>query len=264
MNSVELETVRTGAESNVPSQYQCNVTAFKNFKVFRCCQEYNFKILAFVCLRAPLVVSLSSSAILVPSVVLLCRRTIYARVSFFLLVGLLQRPKENALLHFVKQMMCTRSYAAHAVVLAYYLNHCARTFYSRRIVTRCRCTNWPIRSERGAEPCIFLAPIWFAFGCHAVLFWSWLPGRGRWTAPVDSEIRRKMCEMLGISAMKGYQVKALQLYASANVTRWVCLPNGSRKSVCFEAIRSVIDHVTARERAASIVRRLLLAWFVLV
>ena len=33
-------------------------------------------------------------------------------------------------------------YTAHAVVLTYYLNRRARTCYSRRIVTRCRFTNW--------------------------------------------------------------------------------------------------------------------------
>ena len=53
-----------------------------------------------------------------------------------------------------------------------------------------------------AETCIFLASIWFAVAGHVILFWLWLPQRGRWTAPVDSEIQRKMCEMLGISSVK--------------------------------------------------------------
>ena len=60
-----------------------------------------------------------------------------------------------------------------------------------------------------AETCFSLASIWLAFVGHVVLFWLWLPRRGRWTAPVDSEIYRKMCEMLGISVLKGYQVEAL-------------------------------------------------------
>ena len=38
-------------------------------------------------------------------------------------------------------------------------NHCARTCYSHRIITRCRFTNWLIRCQRGAEASIFLAPI---------------------------------------------------------------------------------------------------------
>ena len=65
-------------------------------------------------------------------------------------------------------------------------------------------------ASEAAETCIFLAWIWLAFAGHVVLFWLWLPRRGRWTAPVDSEIQRKMCEMLGISALKGYQVEALE------------------------------------------------------
>ena len=38
------------------------------------------------------------------------------------------------------------------------------------------------------ETCFFLASIWLAFAGHVVLFWLWLPRRGRWTALVDSEI----------------------------------------------------------------------------
>ena len=43
-------------------------------------------------------------------------------------------------------------------------------------------------ASEAAETCIFLASIWLAFAGHVVLFWLWLPRRGRWTAPVDSEI----------------------------------------------------------------------------
>ena len=60
-------------------------------------------------------------------------------------------------------------------------------------------------ASEAAETCIFLASIWLAFAGHVVLFWLWLPRRGRWTAPVDSEIQRNMREMWGISALKGYQ-----------------------------------------------------------
>ena len=62
------------------------------------------------------------------------------------------------------------------------LNHCARTCYPGCIITRCRFTNWPIRCEWGAEPCIFLAAVWLAFAVHVVLFWSWLAWCGGWTA----------------------------------------------------------------------------------
>ena len=70
--------------------------------------------------------------------------------------------------------------------------------------------HWPIRCKWGAKPSIFLAPIWLAFASHVVLFWSWLPWCRRWTAPVHREIQRKICEMLGISALEGYQVEALE------------------------------------------------------
>ena len=77
------------------------------------------------------------------------------------------------------------------------------------------------------------------------LFWLWLPRRRRWTAPVDSEIQRKMCEMLGISALNGYQVQAPEAVCLNKCDTLVCVPTGSRHSACFEVglIRSVIDHV---------------------
>ena len=100
-------------------------------------------------------------------------------------------------------------YTLRFVIWTCCLSHCARMRSSRRIVTRCRFTNWPVRCERGAEPCIFLVPIWLPFAGHVVLFWSWLSARGRWTALVDSEIQRKICEMLGTLVWKGYLVEAL-------------------------------------------------------
>ena len=107
------------------------------------------------------------------------------------------------------------------------------------------------RSE-AAETFIFLASISLAFAGHVVLFWLWLPRRGRRTAPVDREMQRKMCEMLGISALKGYQVEALEVVCLNKRDTLVCVPTGSRNSACFEVglIRTVIDHVTVSERAA--------------
>ena len=87
-----------------------------------------------------------------------------------------------------------------------------------------------------------------------VLFWLWLPRRGRRTAPVDTEIYRKMCEMLGISVLKGYQVEALEAVClnKCDTLALVCVPTGSRNSACFEVglIRTVIDHVNVSEQAA--------------
>ena len=72
----------------------------------------------------------------------------------------------------------------------------------------------------------------------------------RWTAPVDSEIQRKMCEMLGISSI-GYQVEALDAVCLNKRNTLVCVPTGSRNSACFEVglIRTVMDNVTDSERA---------------
>ena len=107
-------------------------------------------------------------------------------------------------------------------------------------------------ASKVAETCIFLASIWLVFVRHVVLFWLWLPRHGRWTAPVDSEIQRNMCEMLGISALKGYQVEALEAVCLNKCDMLVCVPTGSRNSACFKAglISTVIDHVIVSERAA--------------
>ena len=82
-----------------------------------------------------------------------------------------------------------------------------------------------------AETCFFLASISLAVAGHVVLFWLWLPGRGRWTAPVDSEIQRKMCEMLEISVLKGYQVEALSVWLNKR-DKLVCVPTGTRNVLC--------------------------------
>ena len=146
--------------------------------------------------------------------------------------------------------------------------HCARRGLDKNIIS----TTSPERSllsvlslgvalrtdesgeSEAAETFIFLASIWLAFAGHVVLFWLWLPRRGRRTAPVDSEMQRKMCEMLGISALKGYQVEALEAVCLEQ-TRYagVCADwTRSRNSACFEVglIRTSIDHVTVSERAA--------------
>ena len=107
-------------------------------------------------------------------------------------------------------------------------------------------------ASEAAETFIFLASISLAFAGHVVLFWLWLPRRGRRMAPVDSEMQRKMCEMLGISALKGYQVEALEVVCLNKCNTLLCVPPGSRNSTCFEAgvIGTVIDHVTVSEQAA--------------
>ena len=61
-----------------------------------------------------------------------------------------------------------------------------------------------------------------------------------------------MCEMLGISVLKGYQVEALEAVCLNKRDTPVCVPTGSRNSACFKVglIRTVIDHVTVSEGAA--------------
>ena len=73
-----------------------------------------------------------------------------------------------------------------------------------------------------AETCFFLASISLAVAGHVILFWLWLPRRGRWTAPVDSEIQRKICEMLEVSVLEGYQVEALYI-CMAQQTRYAAV-----------------------------------------
>ena len=62
------------------------------------------------------------------------------------------------------------------------------------------------------------------------------PAREIWTSPVGSEIQRKICEMLGISALKGYQVEALEAICFNKRDTLVCAPTGSRISACFEGM----------------------------
>ena len=70
--------------------------------------------------------------------------------------------------------------------------------------------------------------------------------------PVDSEIQRKMCEMLEILSLKGYQVETLEAGCLNKRDMLVCVPTESRNSACFEVglICTVMDNVTGSERAA--------------
>ena len=107
-------------------------------------------------------------------------------------------------------------------------------------------------ASEAAEPRISLALIWLAFAGNVALLWSWCPWRGRWTPPLGNNIQRKICEMLGISWFKGYQVEALEAVCLNKCGALVCVPTVSRNSACFEVglTRPVIDHVTGRELAA--------------
>ena len=137
------------------------------------------------------------------------------------------------------------------------LNHCARTCCSLRIVTRCRFTNWRIRCERGSRNVHFLSINLISFRrSRGIVLVMASPAREkRWTAPVDSEIQRNMCEMWGISALKGYQVEALEAVCVNKRDMLLCVTVyrlGAETLACFEVdvIRTLIDHVTVSERAA--------------
>ena len=68
----------------------------------------------------------------------------------------------------------------------YCLNHCTRTCCSRRIVTRCRFTNWLIRCERGGRTMRFLRINLISFRrSHGIVLVMASPARemdsaGRW------------------------------------------------------------------------------------
>ena len=154
----------------------------------------------------------------------------------------------------------------HTYIHTYIMLHCARNGLDKNIVS----TTAPERAvlsvlslgvalrtdesgaSEAAETFIFLASISLAFAGHVVLFWLWLPRRGRRTAPVDREMQRKMCKMLGISALKGYQVEALEVVCLNKRDTLVCVPTGSRSPACFEVglIRTLIDHVTVTVSAS--------------
>ena len=75
------------------------------------------------------------------------------------------------------------------------------------------------------------------------------PAREMDSAGIDSEIQRKICKMLRISALKSYQVEALEAVCFNKRDTLVCMPTGSRKFACFEGMRTVVDHVTGSEQA---------------
>ena len=96
----------------------------------------------------------------------------------------------------------------------------------------------------------FLSIIWITFPwARGIVVVMDAPAREMDSPAVDSEIQRKMCEIVGISALKDYQVEALKAVCLNERDTLVCVPTGSRKSACFEVIRAVIDHVTGTERA---------------
>ena len=69
-------------------------------------------------------------------------------------------------------------------------------------------------------------------------------------SPVDSEIHWKTCETLRILALESYQVEVVEAVCFNKRDTLVCVRTGSRKSTCFEGMRTVIDYVTGRERAS--------------
>ena len=118
-------------------------------------------------------------------------------------------------------------------------------------------------ASEAAETFIFLASIWLAVTGHVVLFWLWLPRRGRWTAPVDSEIQRKICEMLEISVLKGYQVEALYLNGSTNaIRRCVCADWDQKLCVSWSRRNPHRDRPRHCQWVSSLVQHLWLARFV--
>ena len=143
-------------------------------------------------------------------------------------------------------------YTAHAAVLTYCLNHCAGTCHSRLTVTRCRFTNQPANQVPARHRTVhFLSTNLISFRrSRGIVFVMAAPAR-----EMDSRGRQWNTEkdMRNVWAHYSKVTKRRQqkLFASTNVTRWcTCVPTGSWKSACFGALRTVIDHVTGRQRAA--------------
>ena len=135
----------------------------------------------------------------------------------------------------------------------YCLNHCARTCYSLRIVTRCRFTNWPIGCERGGRNVHFLCInlISFRRSCGIVLVMA-SPVR-----EMDSASRQWNTEK-DARNVRAFSVKRLPSGGTRSCmpqqTRYagVCADWEQKLLRCFQVglIRTVIDHVTVSERAS--------------
>ena len=161
---------------------------------------------------------------------------------------------------------------------SHYMIHCVRRgldkilsqplhqngLFSLRIVTRCRL--YELTNEmlsEAAKTCIFLASIWLAFAGHVVLFWLWLPRRGRWTARVDSEIQRKTREMLGISSLKGYPSGGIRCCMPQQMQYAGVCADWEQKLSVFRSRPNLHRHGQRHcQWASSLVRRLWLARFV--
>ena len=146
-----------------------------------------------------------------------------------------------------------KSYTAHAMVLPRYcLNHCARTCCSRRIVTRCCFTNWPIRCKWGGRNVHFLSINLISF--H----------RSRGTVLVMASPAREM-DSAGrqwnpekdVRNVRDFSVKRLPSGGTRGCmpqqTRYAGVSADWERKLCvFEVglICTVIDHVTVSERAA--------------
>ena len=102
---------------------------------------------------------------------------------------------------------------------------------------RCRFTNWPIRCERGAQPFVFLAPIWLAFASYVVLLWSWLSRAQEMDIPGGQWNTQKDVRSVMDSPLKGYQVEALETVCLNKRDTLTFVPSGIRKFTWFEGIR---------------------------
>ena len=60
---------------------------------------------------------------------------------------------------------------------------------------------------------------------------------------MDAVLLEQMHKTWGISALKEHQKKALTSLVIEKRDTLICVPTGSGKSICYEAITTVADHV---------------------
>ena len=124
------------------------------------------------------------------------------------------------------------------------------------------------RGTRRVARVSFMAKLYRFVSIFSYLYWCIVSYTKYCDAPIYQVYRFtpskqwKMCEMLGISLLKGYQVEALEALCLDKRNTLVCVPTGSRNSACFEVglIGTVIDPRHC-QWASSLVQHLWLARF---
>ena len=123
--------------------------------------------------------------------------------------------------------------------------------------------NWPIRCERGGRNVLFLSINLIGFRLsRGIVFVMASPAREMDSAGRQVKYREKMCEMLGISVLKGYQVKPYSCMTQQTRYAGVCADWDQKLCVFWSRPNLHRDRPRHCQWASSLVQRLWLARFV--